>query len=116
MHRSLFLPAAYPPLHHAFPSFHSRLHRPCTVRCGGGEFLCAGGSIIELTGFDSEEEHTPEQEEHIAEEGDLARMEEDLEEQMVLGQSIKLAWREEEVVHRVVEDSGSREDIAIDDG
>jgi hypothetical protein len=30
-------------------------------------------------------------------------MEEDLEEQMMLGKSIKLARREEEVVHRVVE-------------
>ncbi|KAK1661015.1 hypothetical protein QYE76_049174 [Lolium multiflorum] len=32
-------------------------------------------------------------------------MEEDLEKQMVLEQSIESAWQDEEVIHRVVEDS-----------
>ena len=66
----------------------------------------AGGSIIDLTGSDSKEEHAPEQEEHAAEEDELAGMEEeDLEEQMVVEESIASARREEEVVHRMVEDS-----------
>lgn len=65
----------------------------------------AGGSIIDLTGSDSVEEHAPEQEEHATEEDDLAGMEEVLEEQMVLEQSIESARHEEEAVHRVVEDS-----------
>ena len=47
------------------------------------------GSIIDLTGSDSEEEHAPEQEE-------LAGMqEEDLEEQMVVEESITSERREE---------------------
>ena len=59
----------------------------------------AGGSIIDLTGSDSKEEHAPEEEE-------LAGMqEEDLEEQMVVEESIASARREEEAEHRVVEDS-----------
>jgi hypothetical protein len=60
--------------------------------------LGAKRSIIDLAGPDSEEEHAP------ADELD-GMQKEDLQEHMVVEESIASAWREEAEVHRAVEES-----------
>jgi hypothetical protein len=68
------------------------LHRPSDVRSGEGAFLTAKhswGSVTDLTGYDSDEEHAPEEEE-------LAGMQEDeLKMQVVVEESIASTRRVE---------------------
>jgi hypothetical protein len=81
-------------------------HAPSNAEKDHSSKHTAWGSIINLTGSNSEEEQAPKQEEHIPEEEELDRIhEDDLEEHMVMEDSIGSTWHEEEAEHPVVEDT-----------
>jgi hypothetical protein len=67
---------------------------------------CLGGSVIDLTRTNSKEEQRQEEEEHAPKEVEPEGMHEgDLQEHMVVEESIASARREEAAVHHVVDDS-----------